>query len=410
MPRVDVRDGAPSGRGHVLVLPSWYPSPDAPRHGTFFRDQAHALHDAGYRVGVVAPAVAGLTKRRRMNRPGLRTTRDLDGAIATYRRVGLPLLPNYPQRNARAWLRTGRALFDAYVRDCGMPDLIHAHSALYAGVLAHRLKRRYGVPYAVTEHHTAFVRGRLRRWTQSWVKEAFAMADARLVVSPQLGAVLTAQFSDSFCPWQVVPNILDSLFEQPIDQKPTRHSDQISFLCVANFQLKKAQHLLISAFAHRFGGDTSVRLRFGGRGAKEPDCRSLARDLGVADQVKFLGQLDRASVRREMLAADVFVLPSFTETFGVVVIEALACGTPVIATRCGGPESIVDDRSGVLVLPGDVGALAEALDWMRRERGRFDPQVLHERCVGRYSRAAVAGQISSVYDSILASRANAEAR
>ncbi|MEE8270812.1 MAG: glycosyltransferase, partial [Alphaproteobacteria bacterium] len=347
MPRDDVKDGAPSGRGHVLVLPSWYPSPDAPRHGTFFRDLAHALHDAGYRVGVVAPAVAGLTKRRRMNRPGLRTTRDLDGAIATYRRVGLPLLPNYPQRNARAWLRTGRALFDAYVRDCGMPDLIHAHSALYAGVLAHRLKRRYGVPYAVTEHQSAFIRGRLRRWTRRWVADAFAGADARLVVSAQLGAVLTAQFTDAFCPWQVVPNTLDDLFEGTLEDRPPRDPGTFSILCVGTFRRLKAQDKLIEAFARSYPSDPTARLRLAGEGATEAACRDLAHRLAVADRVDFVGGLDRQAVRREMLAADLLVLPSYSETFGVVIIEALASGTPVVATRCGGTDGLVDDGNGV---------------------------------------------------------------
>ena len=99
---------------------------------------------------------------------------------------------------------------------------------------------------------------------------------------------------------------------------------------------KKGQADLLRAFAERFAGDPSVRLGIGGDGPERGRLHELAGSLAIAEQVDWLGALDRDGVRQAMCEADAFVLPSRLETFGVVVIEALACGLPVVATRSGG--------------------------------------------------------------------------
>ena len=386
---------------HVLLVPSWYPSEQAPLSGTFFREQAEALRHIGLRVGVIAPRVMGVGAWLRGGRPSLGIARAEENGVQVYRRTTVPAVPRFSRRNAWFWMRAGAALFDAYVRDHGRPDLIHAHSTFCGGMLARRLGGRHDIRYAVTEHHTAFARGRLRRWQRRRAAEVFAAAAARIAVSPQLGAVLTAQFGDAFCPWRYVPNMLDERFEAAEDRPPRPDDGRFTYLTVAQFHPKKAHHVLIRAFATAARADRRLHLRLAGTGGELPRCRALARDLGVADRVAFPGDLSRADVRREMLAADAFVLPSYCETFGVVVIEALASGLPVIATRCGGPECIVHPQNGVIVPPGDVAALSRALVEMRRDAGRYDPDALRRDCVERFGRTVVARQLAEVYGSIL---------
>lgn len=369
--------------------------------GTFFRDQALALRQRGYRVGVIAPDIVGLRSYLKDPGSGLAIRDEDDHGVPTLRKTTIPALPRFSRRNAWFWMSAGNRLFDAYLRKAGRPDLIHAHCALYAGLLAHRLNTRHGIPYAITEHSSAFARGRPRSWMAKAAGKAFAGAGARLVVSPALGAVLTAQFADKVCPWQTVPNILEADFEAPIADKPAPSADRLTFLAVGTLRAIKGQDVLIAAFARSFGGDRTARLRLAGTGGKEAEFRRLAETKGVAGQVEFLGQLDRQSVRREMLAADALVLPSYYDTFGVVVIEALACGTPVIATTGSGPESIVDAASGMLVPPGDVEALAEALAAMRVARGSFRAETLRESCLKRFGREAVIDRLAAVYADVL---------
>lgn len=386
---------------HILLVPSWYPSEQAPLSGTFFREQAEALAGLGMKVGVIAPHIIGASAWLRAGRPSLSITRSEENGVQAYRKITVPAVPRFSRRNAWFWMSAGRKLYDAYVRNQGRPDLIHAHGVLYGGLLARRLKAGDGTPLVITEHSSAFARSRPRRWMTKAAAAAFAEADARLVVSPTLGALLTAQFAHRFCPWQTVPNVLDAGFEASIDDKPPTDPGRVTFLCVGNLLPIKGQDLLIAAFARRFRDDRSASLRLVGAGAMEAAYRRTADNLGVGDQVTFVGPLDRSAVRREMLAADALVLPTYYDTFGVVVIEALACGTPVIATTGSGPQSIVDADNGLLVPPGDVEALAEALSDMRRTRDRYEPAALREACLARYGQDAVGRTLLAVYDAIL---------
>ena len=86
-----------------------------------------------------------------------------------------------------------------------------------------------------------------------------------------------------------------------------------------------------------------------------------------------------------MQKCDVFVLSSLHETFGVVVGEAMACGKPVISTRCGGPEFIVNEENGVLVDVANAQALAGAMEDFIADRVSFDPQTVRASVVNRFS-------------------------
>jgi glycosyltransferase involved in cell wall biosynthesis len=102
-----------------------------------------------------------------------------------------------------------------------------------------------------------------------------------------------------------------------------------------------------------------------------------------------------------MLAADAFVLSSRVETFGVVVVEALATGMPVIATRSGGPECIVTLDDGLLVGVGDVEGLGEAMVRLRDTVSRYDASDLKARCATRFGEAAFVSAVEGVYERVI---------
>src|ERR1700693_4505769 len=172
---------------HIVAIPSWYGSARGPGGG-YFRDQALALQAAGFRVAMLAPEIHTLRDLRRGRVPAARGRNALveDDAIPTWRRSGLVVVPRLPYRNALAWAWGGLRLFAQYAARNGMPDLIHAHSALNAGVVALAIKRRYGIPYIVTEHSTSFAQGTLRWWERDLVRRVVAGADKCVAVSPQL--------------------------------------------------------------------------------------------------------------------------------------------------------------------------------------------------------------------------------
>ena len=99
-----------------------------------------------------------------------------------------------------------------------------------------------------------------------------------------------------------------------------------------------------------------------GDGPERSRLEDLARRLGIADRVTFAGRLEHHEVVREVARADIFCLPSWREAFGVVYVEAMACGKPVIGCRSQGAEDIISPgQDGILVEPRDVASLASAL-------------------------------------------------
>jgi glycosyltransferase involved in cell wall biosynthesis len=110
--------------------------------------------------------------------------------------------------------------------------------------------------------------------------------------------------------------------------------------------------------------------------------------------------LTRQGVRQHIQDSDIFVLPSLAETFGVVVGEAMACGKPVLATRCGGPEFILTDETGVLVPVGDPVALADAMEKFINRKVSFNPSIIRSSVLARFGEESFLRNLSGIYDQV----------
>ena len=217
---------------HILLIPSWYATAENPVHGSFFREQAHALARSGHRVGVIAPNLrsvrelpAGIAGASR----GV-VVADDDGVV-TYRLEGAQLLPGLKPANDRAWVSAGRKLFARYVAEQGLPDVLHAHATFMAGIIGAELKRESGIPLVVTEHSTVFERRPIPLFQVDEARAALSESDARLVVSPQLGASMERVIGRAACPWEWVPNMVDPVFLNA-DLPPRRARGPFRFLNV----------------------------------------------------------------------------------------------------------------------------------------------------------------------------------
>ena len=146
---------------------------------------------------------------------------------------------------------------------------------------------------------------------------------------------------------------------------PRLNADEIRFLCVGRFIEKKGHEFLLQAFRYVATGARDAKLTFAGDGQLKPAIVKLCSDLGLDDNVEFLGAVSSEEIITQMLRADIFVLPSVTSAEGdmegipVSLMEAMATGLPVIASRQAGvPELVRDGSSGFLTYERDVGALA----------------------------------------------------
>jgi N-acetyl-alpha-D-glucosaminyl L-malate synthase BshA len=204
------------------------------------------------------------------------------------------------------------------------------------------------------------------------------------------------------CAIEVVPNFVDVELFHPEAGRRERAGPPRA-VHVSNFRPVKRVPWLLRAFAQATTG-TRAELVLVGDGPDQPASRAVARELGVQDRVRFLGERDALP---ELLApADVFALSSSEESFGLSALEAMACGTPVVATRVGGVSEVVEDgATGLLSPPEDLGAFAANLRslLLDRDRSYAMGRAAREAAVARFARERVIPLYEAVYQRVLAS-------
>lgn len=171
----------------------------------------------------------------------------------------------------------------------------------------------------------------------------------------------------------------------PFDRLPSKveTAGAARFLCVGRLSPEKGQVGLLTAFASL---GTDAELTFVGDGPSGEALRTMAQKLGVADRVRFTGRLGEQATLNKIAKADVLVLPSFMEGLPIVLMEAMAIGTPVIASRVAGiPELIDDGQNGLLFTPSDWDGLGECMHHVAVD------QTLR-KALAKEARAKVAGE------------------
>jgi glycosyltransferase involved in cell wall biosynthesis len=378
-------------RLNILLVPAWYPS-DGSSAGVFVREQAHAaaLYDD---VAVYADAGPHDEPRRRS---ALRVG-DEDGieTIRITRRAS-----SLPGADAAAYTR-GLVRTIAHLRRRGQgPRALHAH-VYYAGVAALFAGRLFGIPVIVSEHSSAFSLGTLSGTERLRARLVFGHADLVCPVSAYLrdrieGLGVSTRF-------EVVPNPVDTrVFTQKREGGTTAPPHRI--LVVAGLQPVKGVDTLLAAVADLHARREDFQVDILGDGDAEGVYERTAARLGLAGLVRFHGARSKAEVARFMRESSFLVMPSVTETFGVVAAEAFASGIPVVGMRVGAIPELVDERTGFLVDPPDAPSLAKAIDTMLDRHAEFDPGRLARLASERFGRDAVGQRWHEVYRRVAARR------
>ncbi len=279
-------------------------------------------------------------------------------------------------------------------------DIIHAHFSFPDGCVAARLGRRYGVPVIITEQapwRPWMDDYKLARRQALWAacRSAFHIAISRSVRDE---IVHFAGHSDRL---RVIPDGVDtSVFTLPRNGI-RRLSNRILFVGVV--RPAKGVDVLLRALRLLNDRGRVVELAMVGDPyyqayRKEYDrLRRLVSELGLDAQVEFAGRKSEDELVRYMQESALLVLPSRKESLGMVLAEAISCGTPVVATRCGGPEDIVNDQVGVLVPTENPEALADGIAHVLDRRAQYDPEHLHRYIEENFSWESVARRVMPLY-------------
>ncbi len=394
---------------NLFIIPSWYPSPINPISGIFFQEQAEAIAAVCPEVTVIISSWGHDSHYLSFKKPWTFCFRVFRRIISSKKKwkqlkngvheIFQPSFSWSGRQGGKHLVEVNRKNLKEAIKRFWKIDVIHAHVSFPSGYIAAVLSREFDIPYVLTEHMAPFPFPSFLNSNKRPIPEidlAFQDAKKVIAVSPSLADEIT---SYGYHRPVVIPNIID-------EQRylPTPPSEKkFTFLSLCNLDKRKGIDILLRGIALLNTSSSRIQFWIAGGGNEEKALHELAQQLGVEKYVQWLGYADRDRAPNLFQKCHAFVLPSRHESFGVVYAEAIACGKPVIATRCGGPESIVNNSNGILVPKNDPKALASAMEKMLEEWDNYSPQTIRKTFEQRFSKPVVAEQLVGIYKEVIAS-------
>jgi teichuronic acid biosynthesis glycosyltransferase TuaC len=364
----------------VAVVAEWYPSRADPVHGIWAHRQAVAARDAGAEVQVLAmrrPVPPLSTLRALAARPpSTAPLRHWAGGVAStlgrWELDGIPVRPvpflSPPRPRSYGswghWMAPPLAVALTRLRRSWPFDLVHAHSIVPPGYAAARWARRAGRPPLVVSAHgpdMIHVPGHSRLAAAA---SRTALREAGLVVANSRWAEVRCR---EIAGAEIRSTVVHLGTDVPTETPP--RLERPTVVTVAHLVARKRHSVILHALSELGPGSRPDYLVIGDGPGRHP-LERLASELGLAERVRFAGQLEQERALAEARRCHAFVMPGVEEPFGVAFVEAMAAGLPAIgAAGEGGPEEIAAAGGGMLLVPPDNHrALAEAIERALRER------------------------------------------
>jgi glycosyltransferase involved in cell wall biosynthesis len=328
-----------------------------------------------------------------------------DGGIyePEVQRLKLPRFPLPLCRDPVTSYLAARRLADLVRRQ--RPAILHANWRR-AQMACHLAQKSTGTPFVSTLHTVGMPAGWLYQKMTHWGARVIAPCTEADVYLREVFAVPQEKI-------RLIPHGVDPA-AWPVPGAEAKAGARKKFnlppeaavlVCVARLGKLKGQDLLIQALAGARSCGADLRLLLVGAGADESRLQALSRDLALTDAVQFLGFADP---HEALAAADVFVLPSWQESFGLAPVEAMFAGrAPIRTDSQGAHDQIISGECGLIIPRGDLAALTAALTDVARDHDRWRErsQKAHDRAVQLFTLETMARRVTAVYEEVLAESA-----
>jgi glycosyltransferase involved in cell wall biosynthesis len=402
----------------VLVIPSWYPTKQQPLKGIFFQEQSLLLSDH-FDIRVLYIEVEDiLSQKKGLKRFTSRILRKLhlnftfkvtQHCSYTDQLIKPSLLHEVISINSNNLDYIEKILEQRYERNITSlinsgwtPDLIHAHSVRYGGLIAYFLAKKFNIPYVLTEH-MPFNILEFSRKQRILVKESFENASQVLAISndkiKQIGIS-----GIEFNPMLVYNYVDESKFI--LKERTFKIGDQIKIITISAAHQLKDPFTLLEAIKIIKAKGLGFHLTIVGLKAwEDPSIYTriinFIKSNDLESDVTIYDLVEHDSIPNLLSQHDVFILSSIAEGMPVSVLEAMACGLIVIATKHGGSEDIITHDTGILVNLKDFHAIAEMIEKIARGTIQFDHYLIREHVINLCGRKAFRDRITKIYMSAI---------
>lgn len=391
---------------HIVVIPSFFP----PYGGEFCLEQSKALHDMGHEVRIISNVQLSIRK-------SLREFLFFDYQRRFTTMQGIPLYQSYMRGvpmtirpNVNRWVKIVRSMYKDYVSQYGRPDILHAHCAKWAGYAAMLISEEEKIPYVVTEHLSAmtlreeFGNDEEHTWQIPLLRKVYENADQMITVSEEVVDTLSPFFGKNY-KWTAISNMIDVDFFS-YRQRKSREGRAFCFVCLGNFIYRKGYDILFEAFQIVHDHYPTTNLYIAGEGTDGKACRRMYSNLSCATSIFACGRLDQNAVRELLYQSDSLVLATRDETQGLVLLEAMSTGIPVVTTEA--VPINVRIHNGCYVVPvNNAKALAHNMCEVIQNPFK-DGKELSNAVRERVSPQVIASQLDKVMKDCLSSYSNKE--
>lgn len=387
---------------HVLLMPSWYKTPEHPINGTFFEEHARMLQKKGYQVGVFCPTYEGSFNLKKSFAQFFKKNQPKDfednGIPTMYLKINA-LFPSRFQK-LNYWFAGFMAYikYKQYKKQFGKPDFIHGFSVFTAGWITRYISKKENLNYIFTENTNSIINSKwitTNEVTREVVKKTFSDAKAVQLKSSFFKQALIEKHSISPNNVVIIPNFVTPMFYQTFIAK--EKSSPFIILYIASLDYRKQQQLLLEAIVLVRKKGYDVKLNLIGDGSIKNELVKYAEENGIQQIVVFMGNQNRETVKKEIDEAHLIVSASKHETFGLSIIEAFACGRPVVSIDSGGPRDTVNSLNGILVKENTADKLAEAIVLVINNYEKFNQENIRMECFQKYTEDSVFYMFEPIY-------------
>ena len=385
----------------LTIISHLYPYTENSVNGIFVKDQAEWLSEK-YDVSVIAPRPKTTPILRLINKKwamydSIPYASNIPGKYDLYR----PQYLTYP-RNL-FFSHVGRSFSKAVLKEIKKkPDIFHVHYAYPDGQVIPGLKKAYPeIPVVLSVHGSDWYLNVKNKKLFVHVKNNMLFADKIITVSEKLRSSIVSALPELSEKVVTVHNGI-KMSEYGIDNKAhTTKNNKIRILTVGAYTKVKGIDILLASI--KWLKHLNIELTVIG---KIPDKKyyqelcKMKKDLGLDDIVNFETAKSREELVHYYRACDFFILPSRSEGFGIVLIEAMFFGKPVISTCSGGPEEIINENNGLLVSPGNEDELTKAIEKMLNEYINFNSGNIKDQIIEKYSSEVVTNKLMNIYWSV----------
>lgn len=382
-------------RKKILWLCSWYPSKIDPFNGDFIQRHARAaamyndiyvLYGDGDSAGKITETEEAIIQSNGLNEHVFLFKKDknLKGKI----------LSNF------TWFLFFRRAIRKYINENGIPELVHVHVPIKAGLIALWLKWKYAVPFVITEHWGIYNDIEINNYKSKstffkiLTKKVFKNAESFLTVSGYLAESVNKLVVKK--EYKVIPNVVDTNKFNYV----TKKNSAFRFIHVSNMVPLKNVEGILKAFKKLLLKNDQAELVLVGN-ANNNIGKYADKLLIPHNNIICKGEVSYEKVAIEMQQADCFILFSNIENSPCVISEALCCGLPVITTNVGGIPELVDDSNAIMVDPQDEKALATAMQEMITNYAIYNRKEIAEKAAGRFSFPVVGKNIDAIYSTVI---------